>query len=411
MKTSLSESLSLSGLPRLKFPARSRAGRGFSLIEILGVLAIMGILASFLAPSVIRQIRQAQTTKEDATLEEVARALIEGIQATGTFPNPAVSANAANGGWVTIAKNYTSLNPTALQYVLPGDNPRKILFNTALEDYLKKTENDPTPENGYETPETGWIDEDFPSDAVIYILSSSRPDLVLGAITDTDVAEWNKVADESGFVTIPNSVFGAANNMRGEFFHVKRIAVRDMFCRITLVDYAAPPQGKIVDEGGSNGKEYVSDFVFGNSGGYGFKFATKIMSAGGGGGGGGGGGASFRGVDLQTGLLISSSKTMVSRSTPPATVEVPDQSSTADPNPLAEFRLEPPDPPSWQINYRAGYAVNAMPDDDNIQYFYLLKGAPFSLKDNTSAKKDILKIKISSDSSFEFYNFSWTRKD
>lgn len=396
MKPSLRGSLSLSGLQRRKLQARTHAGPGFSLIEILGVLAIMGILAGMLAPSVVRQIRQAQTTKEDSTLEEVARALIEGIQATGTFPNPDVAADAANGGWVTIARNYTSLNPTALQFVLPGNNPRKILFNTALEDYLQKSANDPTPGNGYETPETGWVDEDFPSDAVIYILSSSRPDLVLGgAITDADIAEWNKVADQNGLVTVPNSVFGAANNMRGEFFHVKRIAVRDLFCRVTLMDLAAPPRGITTRQGGT-GQDYESTYVYGELAGYEFRFEPLPN------------GRINAGV---YGTLVSGSRSLVSRENLPSPQDLEDREADPDPTPLAQFNLELPDPPRWQINYNNTYAVNVMPTDSNTQYFYVLKGAPFTLKQNSAPYRDVLKLKITADCSFEYYNSSWTRKD
>jgi len=82
--------LSLSELPRLKFQVRTRAGGGFSLIEILGVLAIMGILAAMLAPNIIRQIRQSQATGEDARLRQVGEAIVDSILATGVIPNPNV---------------------------------------------------------------------------------------------------------------------------------------------------------------------------------------------------------------------------------------------------------------------------------------------------------------------------------
>ena len=80
--------LSLSELPRLKFQVRTRARRGFSLIELLGVLAIMGVLAALTVPPIIRQLQQARTVNEEANLEEVARAIVEGIKATWTIPNP-----------------------------------------------------------------------------------------------------------------------------------------------------------------------------------------------------------------------------------------------------------------------------------------------------------------------------------
>ena len=78
-----------------------RAERGFSLIELIGVLAIMGILASMTVPPILRQIRQAQSGNEDANLNEVARAIVEGIKVTGTIPNPNVNALSA-GGWAII---------------------------------------------------------------------------------------------------------------------------------------------------------------------------------------------------------------------------------------------------------------------------------------------------------------------
>ena len=84
------------------------AERGFSLIELIGVLAIMGILASMTVPPILRQIRQAQSGNEEANLNEVSRAIVEGIKATGTIPNPNIVPSNP-GGWVNVAYNYTTL--------------------------------------------------------------------------------------------------------------------------------------------------------------------------------------------------------------------------------------------------------------------------------------------------------------
>ena len=55
---------------------------------MIGVLAVIGILASMVAPSVVRQIQTATAVGEDAKLDDIAQALTNGIRATGIIPNP-----------------------------------------------------------------------------------------------------------------------------------------------------------------------------------------------------------------------------------------------------------------------------------------------------------------------------------
>ncbi|HTU82068.1 MAG TPA: prepilin-type N-terminal cleavage/methylation domain-containing protein, partial [Candidatus Acidoferrales bacterium] len=64
-------------LPRLPDDIRPDAGsqRGFTLIEMMIVVAIIAILASILVPNFVRARAQAQTAACEANIKEIATAL------------------------------------------------------------------------------------------------------------------------------------------------------------------------------------------------------------------------------------------------------------------------------------------------------------------------------------------------
>jgi prepilin-type N-terminal cleavage/methylation domain-containing protein len=237
-----------------------RAERGFSLIELIGVLAIMGILASMTVPPILRQIRQAQTVNEDANLNEVARAIVEGIKATGTIPNPNVVANNA-AGWSALAQPYTALSQDGFRNVFPGNSysERRYYLDPTFDAYLQALS---TP---YQTPPTGFPEAGFPVGALrILIVSSSRgisnpPDsrvdpvlpgnagVNLTLLDQQELRNWNKVF-AGGVVAVPalpNNPFSNLWNSKGEYLHVKVVDLRPLFCRVELADTAAPE--KITD--------------------------------------------------------------------------------------------------------------------------------------------------------------------
>ena len=220
--------------------------RAFTLIELLGVLAIIGILSAVVLPPLISKIEDANSVGEDAKLEEIARALVAGIKASGTIPDPTI-ANFTAGSWTAIALNYTTLGQTALASVLPANNARQIILSPNLVAYVAANG------NSYATDTDGWPDPIL-SDLKIYILASSKNGLPLQAnIPVADIANWTKVFNaDTGTVAVPESVFGAANTTKGEFLHVKVVDLRSLFCRVDLEDLRSPATATI----GSPGADY-----------------------------------------------------------------------------------------------------------------------------------------------------------
>ena len=119
------------GIARHALPATRRASAGFTLLEIMVVVVILGILAALVAPNVIRRIDDANVTKakQDIRAFETALNLYrmdnfryptteQGLQALVKQPNDPNIRNWKPGGYVRSLQKDPWGNDYA--YISPG---------------------------------------------------------------------------------------------------------------------------------------------------------------------------------------------------------------------------------------------------------------------------------------------------
>ncbi len=81
---------------------------GFTLVELIGVLAILAILASFVAPSIINQLRNTRRDAETKQLENIAKGIELFVRQTRSFP---ANLAALSPDYVQMSANQLSNNP------------------------------------------------------------------------------------------------------------------------------------------------------------------------------------------------------------------------------------------------------------------------------------------------------------
>jgi len=362
-------------------------------------------------PPILRQIRQAQTANEDANLNEVARAIVEGIKATNTIPNPNVGALAA-GGWATISLPFTALGTNQLLYVSDANanTQRRMYLSGGLTNYFNANGIIPP----FKTPALGWPTNSFPSDLQLVLVSSSREDFLLSCSTIANLASndvvwlknWVKQATNGIYFATNTAIVGGIANStgtwtnKGEFLHVKTVDLRPLFCRVELIDTACPPTATInigTDTYLNPNVQFFANLATFNI--YDSNLApiapARIISN----------------TDLA--VLMNPTPQFINRTMPLNLVNmigrqnVPlSTQSGATPvlNPQPRFRI----PISGSVSPPVAPAEGMFPA--NVRTFYVLKGTSLQLWDNASGSP-VLTTTIESDSSFKYLGSTWTRVD
>jgi type II secretory pathway pseudopilin PulG len=229
---------------RKKFELRGGAN-SFTLLEMLGVLAVMAILASVAVPPMIRSLQNAQSVNEDKNLEEIGRALCEAIKAEGQVPDPGALATATisgSKGWVAMAAPYCSMASDAIQYVFPGrtETQRRLYILDATTPSISR------PLLGaYSVPTNGWNNTTWTNiqTSFLVLISSSKPDYLLtcpvNGLAGSPAAvlwakNWVKQAVNGVYSATNTQIVDASWTNKGQFLHVKVIPMTEVLSDVQI---------------------------------------------------------------------------------------------------------------------------------------------------------------------------------
>ncbi|MEC8208829.1 MAG: prepilin-type N-terminal cleavage/methylation domain-containing protein [Verrucomicrobiota bacterium] len=233
---------------------------GFTLLELIGVMAVIAILAAAVLPSAIDLIRTQRAVKEGAELPEIAEALKRGMLREQIFPiyeNDADELTEGNEAyWWNLAARHGGGSANEVRYPL-GIRPRssttrKLYFAEAswgIDTFDGLIGNGTSfnyitgdgPAKSSENAVDGWVYPNDPTELRLLLISTTNPDLPL---PDTlNEQRFNKfweywVGDIDGNPASGTwSDYGFSSTEwdgRAAELNVQRIDLRDWLCTVVI---------------------------------------------------------------------------------------------------------------------------------------------------------------------------------
>jgi type II secretory pathway pseudopilin PulG len=210
---------------RMTSPRPARAA--FTMIEVIGVLAIMAMVAAVILPNVARKISRVNGDKEDQMLAVLAEGIQRYVRTYQVIPG--------QNSWSTNAALMTGLALNAVKYVIPTDsaNARVYLIHPSFT---------PATASGGGFADPLWAQYGSGASSVtnckILILSTHKSALTLPVSSGkaSSAAVFDAIWDWNYDPTTgtPPSGWAAAWTGNGEYLHVTRINFAPQFQRVTF---------------------------------------------------------------------------------------------------------------------------------------------------------------------------------
>ena len=195
-----------------------RSSRGFTLIEVIGVLAVMAILASLMVPVVIRQVDRAAWTKEVSDLSSISNALV--LQAVRSHSIPDASS------WAQTVATWLD-RPAAQITSTPRNFRRAFLIDPGLS------------ASGLNLP---YAEKDnpglpnAPTSSRLMIVSTISADPPVSSGAGLPASDFQAIWD-----TPQGSKPSVAWTMSGEDICIQRINLEPLFYQLILVNRSGDP--------------------------------------------------------------------------------------------------------------------------------------------------------------------------
>ena len=234
---------------------------GFTLIELIGVMAVVAILSAALLPGAIDMIRVQRAVNDRAELPKIAEALKRGMLREQVFPIYENAASVSTDGnvayWWNLAARHGGGSANEVRYPLgirPVSNAtRKLYFAEANwgDDTFDGIANNGTsfnyitgdgPAKSLKNATDGWVYPKDPTELRLLLISTTNPDLSLPDELDND-AKFNAFWDDWAVGSDGNPASGTWSSYglsstewqgRAAELNVQRIDLRDWLCTVVI---------------------------------------------------------------------------------------------------------------------------------------------------------------------------------